>query len=288
MVKEPLKALAFSADSQVLIAAGTGGLISRWHAQTGELRETWWLRNSRSAAGVILDRHSTMAAVRNDEGFIEIHDLRLHQLLSTIGPVAGAIDCVEFDPEGRYIVIAEGAKGASLWDIRGARRMALLEGDIGRAIFGPAGRILCSPGADWARYSIVWDWSSGQRTMLPHGWSPWNFACLSPDATLFVTTGWHQSFIRSSDTLECRSTLEGHTDDVNSLAFSPDRRTIASGDGSGVVKLWDVAVGEELLTLEPHAGPVRSIRFSPDGKTLASGADRPDGTAEVFLWRAQG
>ena len=32
VVKEPLKALAFSADSQVLIAAGTGGLISRWHA----------------------------------------------------------------------------------------------------------------------------------------------------------------------------------------------------------------------------------------------------------------
>ena len=28
-----------------------------------------------------------MAAVRNDEGFIEIHDLRLHQLLSTIGPM---------------------------------------------------------------------------------------------------------------------------------------------------------------------------------------------------------
>jgi WD40 repeat protein len=73
---------------------------------------------------------------------------------------------------------------------------------------------------------------------------------------------------------------------ADSLAFSPDGRTLASGDGGGVIMLWDVVAGEELLTLEPHAGPVHLIRFSPDGQTLASCADRPDGTSEIFLWHA--
>ena len=36
-----------------------------------------------------------------------------------------------------------------------------------------------------------------------------------------------------------------------------------------MVKLWDVAAGQELLTLrEPFQGTVEHIRFSPDGRTL--------------------
>ena len=38
------------------------------------------------------------------------------------------------------------------------------------------------------------------------------------------------------------------------IGFSPDNRTLATGDEAGVVKLWDVVTAEELLTLEPHTG----------------------------------
>jgi hypothetical protein len=55
-----------------------------------------------------------------------------------------------------------------------------------------------------------------------------------------------------------------------------------------VVKLWDVAVRDEVQTLEPHAGPVRSMQFSADGKALAACADCSAGIPEVFLRRASG
>lgn len=195
---------------------------------------------------------------------------------------------MEFDPEGRHLVVAGDARGVSVWDVRRSRRLAFLEGgNIGRAVFGPRGRIYCVLEAE-SEGTIAWEWASGESKRLhPRlGWPSWNVACSSPDGALLATAHDTRSFIRSPDSLECLTTFEGHTYLVDSLAFSPDGRTVASGDGGGVVKLWDVAVGEELLTLEPHAGPVRSIEFSPDGKTLASGADRPDGTAEIFLWRA--
>jgi WD40 repeat protein len=70
-----------------------------------------------------------------------------------------------------------------------------------------------------------------------------------------------------------QATLQGHNDQVFSMAFSPDGKTLASsGSSDGMIKLWDVATGNERATLKGHRGVVTSVAFSPDGKTLASGS----------------
>jgi sugar lactone lactonase YvrE/nitrous oxidase accessory protein NosD len=76
--------------------------------------------------------------------------------------------------------------------------------------------------------------------------------------------------------------LTGHTDWVNSVAFSPDGRLLASGSCGqrdsggnciqGEIKLWEVATGSLVRTLSGHTNWVRSVAFSPDGRLLASGS----------------
>ena len=69
------------------------------------------------------------------------------------------------------------------------------------------------------------------------------------------------------------ATLRGHSEKVNSVAFSPDGKTLASGSVDKTIEIWDVSSGEVKATLLGHGGSVDSVVFSPDGRTLASASE---------------
>ncbi|MDA0166050.1 AAA family ATPase [Solirubrobacter ginsenosidimutans] len=67
---------------------------------------------------------------------------------------------------------------------------------------------------------------------------------------------------------------------VESIAISPDGRTLVSGADDGRIWLWDVASRRHIGWLAGHARPVNDVAISPDGRLLASASD--DDT--VRLW----
>src|SRR5947209_3549939 len=70
---------------------------------------------------------------------------------------------------------------------------------------------------------------------------------------------------------------------VESVAWSPDSKLIASGAYDRTVKVWDATTeGKPLFTYTGHILAVSSVAWSPDGKRIASASY--DDTVQV--WQA--
>ncbi|MBE9156572.1 WD40 repeat domain-containing protein [Nodosilinea sp. LEGE 06152] len=80
-----------------------------------------------------------------------------------------------------------------------------------------------------------------------------------------------------------KNRLEGHTDGIVAVAFSPDGTTIATGSYDTSIKLWGLE-GQPLPVTLSHDIAVLDVAFNPDGQILASA----DESGIIKLWSNQG
>ena len=76
-------------------------------------------------------------------------------------------------------------------------------------------------------------------------------------------------------------TIEGHTDSVNSVVFSPDGHRIVSGSNDKTIKVWHASTGVETLTLKGKIPLFSSVEFSLDGLSIVSKS-----AGEIKVWDA--
>lgn len=74
---------------------------------------------------------------------------------------------------------------------------------------------------------------------------------------------------------------------VQSLAWSPDGQTLATG-GFRRIRLWAVATGKMIRQTDGLSGRVTALSFTPDGKMLIAGDGDVASTGMVRIWTMPG
>jgi WD40 repeat protein len=200
-----------------------------------------------------------------------------------------------------------------VWDTRSGRQLyALAAADTGfvtAMAFSPTADLLATGSRD--HHLRLWDASTGKlRTLLGihHGTSTRdgdrkNFhqdegvlldarsvqdsgismLLFSPDGTTIVTANAELGTVRiwDADVEPDVQLLPSSADHQTAVAFSPDGSTIATGDRSGVIAIWESAQGSRLRRVVAHSASIDRLTFSATGETFASAST--DGS--VKLWR---
>jgi WD40 repeat protein len=283
------RCVAYSPDGQSLAVASQDGTVRLWDVQTGQERAPLTGHKSYvTSVGYSADGQSLASA--SGDGTVRLWDAATGRERAVLrGPATGVLS-VAYSPDG--LTLASGSEDGAvrLWDTATGKERATLAGrreKVWSVAFAPDGRTLAIASFGTVR---LWEVKTGQdRTPLRDLTGAVHAVAFSPDGLTLATAS--SAFdvkqgaalpgeVRLWDvkTGQPRATLNVDTAEVESVAFSPDGRTLASGSGispsssEGKVWLWEVKTGQHRATLRGHTGAVTSVAFSPDGLTLASAA----------------
>jgi WD40 repeat protein len=236
------------------------------------------------------------ATVQAELGVITLENVSRVQRLRTLIGHYDRVTSVAFSPDGTLLASGSDDHTVRLWRSSDGAFLRSLQGHSGyvkNVAFSPDGTILASASDD--RTVRLWRVSDGALLRTLEGHTGWVEAVeFAPDGRLLASGscaklgqgGWCEVgeirlwLVPDGSLLR---TLEGHTDWVTGVTFSPDGKTLASGAGDGAPRLWQVADGAHLRVLEPYVGGISETVFSPDGRVLAAGS--LDGT--VLLWQIE-
>ncbi|MCG9129429.1 T9SS type A sorting domain-containing protein [Candidatus Poribacteria bacterium] len=280
--------IVYSPDSSRLAVASS---IGTWiyNAETGE--ELNLLTNHIGFIKSIAFSPDNKTLVVSSGSEFYIWDVDSGELQMTISAHIGNISDIKISPDGTQIATCGNFADETikLWDSSTGSLITTIDGFTDRIYsisFSPDGRVLASCVEDDDINIIkLWDVSNSKlRSIFTIGTNAGSMiSTFSPDGKILANT------IHSFDeriqlwdvtTSSLRSTLLGHTGGVESISFSSDGKTLASGSDDRNICLWDVNSGSFLTVILEHTENVVSVAFSPDGNTLATGSR--DGS--VVLW----
>ncbi len=282
-----VRSLAFSPDGTLLATGSDDETVRIWEVGEGRC-----LRTLHGHTGIVwaatFSPDGALLATSGYEGTVRVWDAQTGTCLHVLQAHSSIAMAVAFHPLGDVLASGGEEGQIKLWDVSSGHCLETLHLRTTRAAsiaFNPEGMMLASGSFDGA--VEVWQIggeSGNHRIRTLHGHSLWVSAVTFGRGSLLASTSYNGKVrLWNVESGRCLRTLQGYSNVISALAFSPDGKLLIHGDDNGMLKLWEM--GEEgsggcLRTFRGHAGRIWSVSFSPDGKTFVSGGD----DLSVKLW----
>jgi WD40 repeat protein len=235
----------------------------------GDLQDVYWAEVSPDG--------KTLAVGGKGET-VEVWNVSTGKLRAVLKDHPGNMHWLAFSPDSKWLAVGS-YKQVKVWNVTTAEERYTLKGHSGsiyRVWFSDDGKSLVSAASD-GNQSEVWRWdlTTGKKeagVAFSSGWdSKWP---VSRDGNTLAT-----SYVAVVDLRTFKTRVIDRNLGSDSLAFSPDGRTLLVGDGEWV-RAHDMKTGVTREIHNHHTKRVISVVMSLDNKVLISGSE--DKT--VILW----
>ncbi|WP_287602300.1 WD40 repeat domain-containing protein [Thiothrix sp.] len=160
-------------------------------------------------------------------------------------------------------------------------------GDVSKLVYSPDGHTLALLTSNTI---YIIDANSGATitTLTNHDNTVTTALTYSPDGKLLASSeqivseqelnestlsGRSKIYLWDLQSGKLKKILNEHNGIINTLVYSHDGSTIATGSDDQSICLWDTESGELKKILKGHAGPVMALAYRQDGNILASSAE---------------
>ena len=256
---------------------------TQWHLPEGAT-----IRIGKDRANdITFSPDGTQFAVSTNIG-IWIYDAKTGKEISFIKQEGRGFGKIAFSPNGNTLAIASGMSGRGeviLWNIAEDKVINSMPSPIGISTLNfldDGTKLAC---AGYFGRVHVWELGNGASPKLVtnmkldyESWNDFWVVELSPDARYLAIAipDWKEKKnpIELHDTSngELLHTMNGHTRWIKSITFSPDSKTIVSGDEYESIHMWDIETGDLKSTMKWRRGvSTHSLSYSPKGNFIASG-----------------
>lgn len=220
------------------------------------------------------------------EGEAVLHDIENREPLLTFASEQGSIRNLVFSSDGSTILTETSIDEIIEWDSTTGERLAThaLEDDV------TSKYTLCHDQHVSAnqhnRGMEIWDTDSGESITTIDNESAKIRSCSFSPNEKFLATGSDDEHTQlwDIDTGELVAIYTTYEDtfytrnfapsvQINSVAFSPDGDTLATGRSDGDIYLWEIESEEHTLTLTGHEEEIQHVAFGADGDTLFAGGE---------------
>ncbi|MYB93096.1 T9SS type A sorting domain-containing protein [Candidatus Poribacteria bacterium] len=302
--KGGINQVAYSPDGTRLAVAGSAGILlydTRTYQEVSFFSDTGHGRVGYSVS--FSPDGKTLASA--DYNSISLWRVETGQRLRTLTVPDLEATCVAFSPDGKTLAsIGNGI--VHLWDVDTGNLLHTLvrkRHHVGNAIqgvsplrvvFSPDGKILASTTIYPYDLLQLWDVETGHLLHTLEHENYFNDIAFSPDGKMIASAiggrDGHILYFWDVETGQRLRTFTEHGYNINSIAFSPDRQTLAigssytiRGNDGGDLTLWDLDTGTLLHTLVGHGYYIIDVAFSPDGQTLTSAS----GEGTLRFWNVE-
>jgi WD40 repeat protein len=272
--------------------------VSVWDLETGE-RLNRFTPNSGFVRAVAFSPNGSSVASgtwnSSEGGKIQLWNLKTQTVENVFYGHTDIISALTYSPDSKLLFSVSWDSSLRVWDLTTGVEKQRFQGINDRVLnvavspdgeyvltgTGNVGNSAPDPSADNSREPSVWLWDLENRATehVLRGHQDWVWTgAISPNGR-YAASGSGTLNPPSLDTSVRLWDLEtgqeiwhrsDHTQTVNSVAFSPDSKTIASGSWDMSVRLWDVETGQSRIGYNGHTDRVLAVTFSPDGKVVLS------------------